>query len=564
MTILIPRKKEFWQNPPQTLQEIDSSKPFAEDVGFFFYPLNGELVIAADAIGDLSKTNTDLEDRFDSIAFNGSTSNVNLGDSSSIDFGIESFAVYADITPGGIAGANREMILAKDHSSGRQLAVEINPKGQAGTGDGGEGAIGISRFGSAIDQQYTAAGALVNGVPASILIGRSSATTSKCFVGTIDTSLAHVSADNGAVNNTSTELYIGQRSYPGFEDYFKGEIRGAGVFNVAPSEELAQYLYEAPYGLLKPRRKYWVLPAAAATVDGINTSVLQDITINAAGEALVLGINTPTLSSAALDSTGIALIDGVSPNTLADTTLSSAGEALVDGVYVVALSGISTASAGATSVAGICSNTLAGVTPSYDGSATVDGIYGSSLDSISISSAGEVLNTGIYGITFDGITLVASEGAPVVGLSAKALGGISLSSAGVVLTDGAYANTLDDAGLVASEGTPLIGLSSKVLSEVSFSSSGLVAVNGVCTTTFSELSSSHAAVAPIDGIYSSILDGIISSNNGAALIGGTCGADLGNVVLSATIGDVFFTFTIESDIDLTIESELGNMICLGL
>lgn len=333
------RRKIPWTSQPQYPVGLDRTNPYARYFSAFLYPIGGTFHDACQ--GELhTGTPTSVSSSVSSVGkvlqFDGSTSKINYGDVSLVDF-TSGYSVFVLFCPEMQTGTRREMLVAKDNAAGRQFTVELNPYASSGSSDGQLRSIGHTRFvtNTTYYQKYTAANTVTNGQWYSLLLGSTDGSTD--IIGFLNgSSLSLVNGSGlatGAIQNTTTPLIIGARDYVGYEDYFGGKIAVVAILKTPPSLNLAQNLYQNPWQFLAPQeRKIFVSVAggglnittilATADASGFTANVDRQLAITASlGTATASGFTANIDRQLAISATlATASADAFSAN--ADRQLS--------------------------------------------------------------------------------------------------------------------------------------------------------------------------------------------------------------------------------------------------
>ena len=250
MAILIPRKKDYWQRKPSIPVEIKT------DIG-----LSRAFILDGDGVKDLVAGRDGINsgavyssnETADSVlSFNGTTDYVNLGTE---PYHSGKLAIISGFTARSIAAY--QMIVANDESvtNARDFQFRTNAS---------TGLIEFIPFVGGVN--YSAVSTTPAVVGERLVAGcNHDGTTSKVY---IDGAMEGSAAVSGNLDADGGHLALGARirnaAVTDIVDYFNSDIEFAWVFNRSLSDDEHQEYAANPYQILKPRRKYWVLPTAAA------------------------------------------------------------------------------------------------------------------------------------------------------------------------------------------------------------------------------------------------------------------------------------------------------------
>lgn len=192
-----------------------------------------------------------------------------------------------------------------------------------------------------------------------------------------------------SAENTAADFVIGAGAIdePAYDEYLKGDISIALVWDRELSATEHKAIAENPYQLLKPKTVYFSIGDG---VTGVINSTLGNVTPSISGKVNVSGTLVQTLAGASLDGVGsVEAVTGALAVNLDNVVLSGNGEIKVTGLANVTLA----------------DTTLTGV-------GEVDAIVGtlnSSLDSVGITASGVVKVSGTINSTLEDITISAGN-----------------------------------------------------------------------------------------------------------------------------------------------------------
>ena len=284
MAILIPRKKEFWQRKPSVGQEVDWGNNLSEGL-LIYQPLElsstNEVRNLAGEHGGYIDPDVNITE--EGLSYSGAYTSNDIA--------------YATQTPP--TGGSFTLIT-------RALTTYV-PSGDiypniVSTRDAGNNRFALFLDGNEADAAKTVM-ALQNNVGTAIKAKLPKPPTDEFVVygatyddlgdrqARLQISTENAVAVSAALTGTlepynNEGIYLGNRRAGGRQ--WDGVISDFYFFNVAKSNEEVRSLVDAPYQILKPRKKYWVLPTAAATTT-LNNDLISAMHFQRHYEPIAMG-----------------------------------------------------------------------------------------------------------------------------------------------------------------------------------------------------------------------------------------------------------------------------------
>lgn len=514
MAILIPRKKEYWQRKPSYEGEIDWANSLSDKlVGYWLLNNSTYNLANMEEASEVNAPGWINNENGAGLRFtDGVNDYLDAGDKS--DYGCTNavtiisqarFSVLGDsrtVLAKGVGGSSTHAYDLKYHTGALALRASLRTSSAQTNIDGATTPT--------IGQTYTV-GMGWDDVDDNAFIYLDGAQDgSGTFAGPIQTNTAPV--------------IIG--SVPGWSGAgeMAGDIWYSALWNRRLDADEHKSINEAPYQILKPRRKFWVVPAAGG-ITGNAAHSLGGVALAAAGTASIQGDYAGALVGAALSASGTSDIGGIFNPTLSGVALNAAGSVDVAGQFALSLDGLSMSGAGVVDVGGTSNPALPGVALAAAGAVLVSGAFATTLDGVVLTGRGGSGTVGERSVTLSGVTLSAAAQSDIAGALAASLAGVGLAGAGAVVVQGVYTATLVGVTLNAdgsTSGGPALGDFATGLGGVALNAAGSLEVSGGLTLSLDGAALAAAGVSDIAGALSSVLSGVtLSATSGEqTLLGG--------------------------------------------
>lgn len=196
------------------------------------------------------------------LSFDGTNDFVNFGNPAYLAFGSGAFTLSLWVKPTTLP-TDGSVLLGKDANPGRQFVLQTNADATAGTA--GQLALTIMLSDSSYSGQKTTTNPLTAGTWTHVAAVRSGSSLLIYADGTqLATTAVTGSSAIGAMQSTTTPLYLAARAYAGSEGYYSGLIDDVRIYNRAlPVSQVRMLSRRRGIGLQPERsRRFRVYPIA--------------------------------------------------------------------------------------------------------------------------------------------------------------------------------------------------------------------------------------------------------------------------------------------------------------